>query len=202
MASPDTAPLAGPRALRDSLANLRTQEFRALRATIRERGSLRIALAVTGLVAWALLHLTVQIWIPMPVTSLVPLLALAGAFEAVFALHVGVERIGRYLEATYEADAPTDAPGPQWEHAAHAFGRSLTDTAGRLDPLFAGLFVSAAVLNLVPVLLETWTPPFVELGVYGGVHLAFIVRVDRARRFARRQRDQELALFARLTKNT
>lgn len=198
MASPDTAPPA----VKDSPADLRVEEFRALRATIRERGSLRVALAVTGLVVWALLHVTVQIWIPMPVTSLVPLLVLAGAFEAVFALHVGVERIGRYLEAFYEGDAPTSPPGPQWEHAAHAFGRSLTDGAGRLDPLFAALFVSASVLNLVPVLIETWTPPFVELGVYGGVHLAFIIRVDRARRFARRQRGQELTLFARLTKNT
>lgn len=195
MVPPDNAPPALP----SSAVELRLEEFRALRATIRERGSLRIALAVSGLALWAAVHLTVQIWIPMPVTSLVPLLVLAAAFEGVFAIHVGVERIGRYLEAAYEADESTTPPGPQWEHATHAFGRSLTDTAGRLDPLFAALFVSAAVLNLIPVLLETWTPPFVELGVYGGLHLAFIVRVDRARRFARRQRGQELAQFARPT---
>ena len=202
MVSPDIAPPAPPAPLagKDSPAELRVEEFRALRATIRERGSLRVTLMVAGLVAWAAVHLAVQIWIAMPVTSLVPLLVLAGAFEAVFALHVGVERIGRYLEAAFEADAPADAPGPEWEHAAHGFGRTQVDAAGRLDPLFAVLFVSACVLNLVPVLLETWTPPFVELGVYGGIHLAFVVRVERARRFARRQRGQELALFARLTK--
>ncbi len=201
MVSPDSVPLAGPQAGKDLPAALRVEEFRALRATIRERGSLRVTVAVGGLAAWALLHLAVQISIPMPVTSLVPLLVLAGAFEAVFALHVGVERIGRYLEAAYEADVPADPMGPQWEHAAHAFGRSLTDAAGRLDPLFGALFVFASILNLVPVLLETWTPPYVELGVYGAVHLVFIVRVDRARRFARRQRAQELVAFARLTKN-
>jgi hypothetical protein len=178
-------------------ADLRLEEFRALRATIRERGTLRIRLVVAGLVAWAVLHLGVQIWLPLPVTSLVPLLVLAAAFEGVFALHVGVERIGRYLEAAYEDPA---SPGPLWEHTAHAFGRTMTDSAGRLDPLGASLFVLAALLNLVPVLIAAWSPPFVELGVYGGIHLAFIIRIEQGRRFAKRQRGQELDQFARLTK--
>jgi len=196
MVSPALPPVSAP----DSGTALRLEEFRALRATIRERGSLRVSLAVAGLAVWAALHLAVQIWIPMPLTSLVPLLVLAGVFEGVFALHVGVERIGRYLEAGYEPDAVTRPPRPQWEHAAHAFGRQATDTAGRIDPLFAALFILATILNLVPVVIETWTPPFVELSVYGGLHLAFIGRVIRARRFASRQRGQEFELFARLTK--
>lgn len=196
MVSPNAPPFTVP----DSGTSLRLEEFRALRATIRERGSLRVGLAVVGLAVWAALHLTVQIWVPMPVTSLVPLLVLAGVFEGVFALHVGVERIGRYLEAAYEADDITGLAGPRWEHAAHAFGRGVTDAAGRLDPLFATFFILATILNLVPVVIETWTPPFVELGVYGGLHLVFIGRVARGRRFARRQRGQELELFARLTK--
>lgn len=196
MVSPNAPPFADP----DSGVSLRLEEFRALRATIRERGSLRVGLAVVGLTVWAVLHLTVQIWVPLPLTSLVPLLVLAGVFEGVFALHVGVERIGRYLEAAYETDELTGPPGPQWEHAAHAFGRRVTDAAGRLDPLFATFFILAAILNLVPVVIETWTPPFIELGIYGGLHLVFIGRVARGRRFAGRQRGQELELFARLTK--
>ena len=39
---------------------------------------------------------------------------------------------------------------------------------------------------------------FAELALYGGLHLVFIVRVARARRFASRQRAQELSLFERL----
>ena len=180
---------------------LRAEEFRALRATIRERGTLRLGLAAAGLTAWAALHVAVQAWLPSPVTLLVPLLVLAGVFEAIFALHVGVERIGRYLQAAYEAHSDN---GPRWEHTAEAFGRAATDPAGKLDALFAVAFVSATLLNLVPVILLTAGPGqadpgvFAELALYGGLHLVFIVRVVRARRFASRQRAQELSLFERL----
>ncbi|NQW05713.1 MAG: hypothetical protein HQ485_17040 [Acidobacteria bacterium] len=190
----------------------RVEEFRALRATIRERGSCRVVLAVAGLSIWALLHLAIQIWLPTPVTFLVALLVLAAAFEAVFALHVGVERIGRYLEAAYEAtdknakNQVSDDPGPGWEHAAHAFGALSGDAAGRVDPLFGVLFVSATLLNVVPVVLMTLgtggpgAGPLSELALYGGLHLAVIVRIARARRFAGRQRDQELDIFTKLTR--
>ena len=182
---------------------LRVEEFRALRATIRERATLRLGLAAAGLAAWAALHVAVQAWLPSPVTLLVPLLVLAGAFEAIFALHVGVERIGRYLQVTYEA--PSDE-GPRWEHTAEAFGRAATDPAGKLDALFGVAFVSATLLNLVPVVLLTAGSGqgdpgvFAELALYGGLHLVFIVRVARARRFATRQRAQELGVFERLSR--
>jgi len=182
---------------------LRTEEFRALRATIRERGTLRVGLAVAGLTAWAALHVAVQVWLPSPVTLLVPLLVLAGAFEGIFAIHVAVERIGRYIQAAYEVSADL---GPRWEHSAEAFGRASTDPAGRLDPLFSVAFVAATLLNLVPIVLLTaglgQTEPgvFAELVLYGGLHLAFIIRVVRARRFTARQRAQELSLFERLTR--
>ncbi len=179
---------------------LRVEEFRALRATIRERGTLRLGLAAIGLTAWAVLHLAAQAWLSSPVALLVPLLVLAGVFEAIFALHVGVERIGRYLQVAYEAHSDN---GPRWEHTAEAFGRAATDPAGKLDALFAVVFVSATLLNLVPVVLLTagsgLTDPDLaaEGALYGGLHLVFIIRVARARRFATRQRAQELALFER-----
>jgi hypothetical protein len=189
MASPDFTP-----------DPLRQEEFRALRATIRERGSLRVATALGGLVSWAALHLAVQAWFPTPVTFLVPLLILVAAFEGVYALHIGVERIGRYIEACYETGMGEAVQGPQWEHAAHAFGRRFTDGAGRLDPLFAVVFVSATVLNLVPIVLQTVGGPPVELIVYGSLHLLVILRIARARRFASRQRGIELELFDRISR--
>ena len=37
----------------------------------------------------------------IPVATLLPLVLLAACFEAIFALHTGVERIGRYLQVFY-----------------------------------------------------------------------------------------------------
>jgi hypothetical protein len=146
--------------------------------------------------------MAVRIWLAEPVALLVPLLVLSTLFEAVFALHVGVERIGRYLEASFESGA---LAGPRWEHTAHAFGRSVTDRAGRLDPLFSAAFVSAAMLNLVAVLLIVAVAGFRDAGsvaegvLYGGLHAAFVVRVVRARRFASGQRALEFEQFKRLS---
>jgi hypothetical protein len=73
--------------------------------------------------------------------ALVTQVPLAAGFEAVFALHVGVERIGRYLQVFHE-----DAGGPPaWERHAMAFGPP--SAGGRVDPLFSGLFAAAAVLT-------------------------------------------------------
>ena len=184
----------------DVQAALHVEEFRALRATIRERGTLRIALAGLGLAGWAAGHLAVLMWLPTPGTMLVPLLVLAALFEAVYALHIGVERIGRYLEAVYESGQD----GPRWERTANEFGRTMTDSTGKLDALFSTVFCAAAVLNLIPVVWRIaaagrWTTVLTaEIVVSGGLHLAFIIRVFRARAFAARQRRLELELFERL----
>ena len=53
---------------------------------------------------------------PLPVATILPLLFLATAFEIVFALHTGVERIGRYIQVFFE-------DGSGWEHTAMTFGR-------------------------------------------------------------------------------
>src|SRR6185436_2594747 len=89
------------------------EEYKALRATIRERGSVRTCVFVAGMAAWALVALAAT-FVSIPLMAVLPLLLLAATFEAVFALHVGVERIGRYLQVAH-ADA--------WEQTAMAFGR-------------------------------------------------------------------------------
>jgi len=173
-------------------------EYAELRRTIRERGSVRLIVTLITFVAWAMLVVAVMAVMVVPVFSLVPLLVLAAGFEIVFAAHVGVERVGRYLQVRYE----TKVEGaPMWEHTAMRLGRQA-GASGGIDPLFSSLFVGAAVLNLAPVGLLTATqeapaigPIPLEFAVYGVLHVVFILRVAGARRFAAAQRDRDLALF-------
>ena len=123
---------------------LSVEEYRALRATIRERGTMRLVVTVITFVAWAR-H---GRWDGrrVPVFGLVPLLVLVAGFEMVFATHVGVERIGRYLQVRYES-----ADGlPAWEHRRDG-DRGRAGAGSGIDPLFASVFVIATLLNLIPV---------------------------------------------------
>ena len=82
------------------------EEYRTLRDTIRQRGTTRVWVFLAGLTAWAALTVATAALAALPVATLLPLLILAAAFEAVFSLHVGVERIGRYVQVFFEDDAP------------------------------------------------------------------------------------------------
>lgn len=162
------------------------EEYRALRATIRERGTARLWVFVAGLGMWAALAVATGALATLPVATLVPLVFLAGTFEAVLALHVGVERVGRYIQVFFEEDAG-------WEHAAMAFGPAVP----RVDPLFSGLFIAATLLNFIPALLASPLQP-IEWIVLGASHLGLIVRVIAARRQAGGQRARDLARFQQL----
>lgn len=157
-------------------------EYQALRATIASRGTARIVLFATGLSVWAALSLTMLWMTPVPVATLFPLVALAGVFEAVFALHVGVERVGRYLQVFHE---------DTWENTAMAFGAPLAGTGS--DPLFSLFFALATLCNFVPVAVAG--PVASELAVLGLFHGALLVRIVMARRAASRQRAADLARF-------
>ena len=80
------------------------EEYRALRSTIRGRGTARVWIFVAGIAAWAAVLVATAALAAPPAGMLVPLLVLASTFEAVFALHIGVERIGRYIQVFYEED--------------------------------------------------------------------------------------------------
>jgi len=168
-----------------------TAEYRTLRDTIRERGTRRVTLFWAGLTTWAVLRLAAQALDPDVYLTLVSLAALAAAFEAVYALHVSVERIGRYLQVFYEETGTL----PAWEYTAMALGRGVP--AGATDPLFSRMFGIAAVLNLAPGLLAA--PP-VPLALVLLAHLLFGVRLLQARRYAARQREQDLRRFQELHK--
>ena len=196
-------------------------EYRTLRDTIRQRGTTRIWVFLAGLTAWAALTLATAALAALPVATLLPLLILAAAFEAVFSLHVGIERIGRYVQVFFEDDWP---PGPadrrdtatvetstlrsspeagprevrNWEHVAMTFGRPLA--GGNLDPLFGTFFILATVLNFVPVLLAE--PIRIEVIVVGTAHVVLIGRIVAAKRVASRQRAADLERFQQLKQQT
>jgi len=173
-------------------------EYRALRDTIRERGTARIWVFVAGISMWAVLTAATASLASTPMASLLPLLVLGSVFEAVFALHVGVERVGRYLQVFHETDHAGGSGGsgeaPGWEHAAMAFGRPKG--AATADPLFVVPFLLAGLFNIAPALLLH--PIVEELTFVGGAHLLFALRIIVVRSAAGRQRAIDLARFQQL----
>ena len=151
------------------------EEYRALRATIRERGTTRVWVFFVGITVWAVSTIAAFVVVIPPAGALVPLVLLAAAFEAVLALHVNVERIGRYL-SVFHQDA--------WERAAGGFGQPAGTIT--VDPLFTLFFLLAALLTLVPTLAANPRP--VEFGGLGFAEAAFFARVISARVACGRQR--------------
>jgi hypothetical protein len=170
--------------------SLKDAEFRVLRETIASRGTIRHALLPATIVGWALVSGVFLAFGEVSTATLISLAVLAAGFEAVHGLHVGVERIGRYLQVFYEADGD----GPSWESAAMRLGPGLPGAG--VDPLFTLVFVAATLVNLVLVALPLRSTLFEGLVVTA--HLAFLVRVVRARRAAAQQRAVDLETFTAL----
>jgi hypothetical protein len=161
-------------------------EYNALRATIRERGTARMILLPLIFIGWAATAIATAAVITVAVSTLVPLLVLAAGFEAVFALHITVERVGRYLQTFHERDEG-------WEHVAVAFGRRFPGTGP--DPLFSRLFVLAVSVNFLPAALGGH---IAEVIVLAALHFVLINRIRLARLQASTQRADDLRRFARL----
>jgi len=158
-------------------------EYTALRTTIAQRGTARMVLVPVTFIAWAATSIATAAVITVAMSTLVPLLVLAAGFEAVFALHVNVERIGRYLQVFHE-------PSGGWEHVAMEFGRRFK--AGGPDPLFSRLFAIGVSINYLPVFL---TGEITEMVVLAVLHLIVIYRIRQARIFAAAQREADLQRF-------
>jgi|SRR5579864_886341 len=181
--APSFAPSAAP-------TEFHLEEFRQLRTTIRERSTARVVVSIITFVSWGVLALAVPHSDESMLSGLVPLVVLATGFELVFALHVGVERIGRYLAVFYEASSGM----PKWETAIAAFGRTAARTTTQPHLLLATEFIVATGINLVfGVELErSVLAQDVAMGVF---HAAFISRVVQALRQASRQREADAAAF-------
>ena len=167
--------------------SLAESEYTVLRHTIASRGTARITLLPVTLIGWALVAGTLSVLGNNPAMSLFPLAVLAGGFEAIHAMHVGVERIGRYLQVFYEGSADV----PRWETTAMAIGPALP--GGGVDPLFSVIFTLATLLNLMAAIVPG--PTRLELSVIGLMHGAFLLRLVRARWAATRQRTVDLESY-------
>jgi hypothetical protein len=164
-------------------------EYRALRQTIQNRGTARMVVLPVAFLGWAGTAVAAAAVITVPVSTLVPLLVLAAGFEAVFALHVTVERIGRYLQVFHEHDEG-------WETTAMRFGERFPGIGP--DPLFARIFLLATSVNFLPAALGFESPA--ELVLLAIPHFIFINRIRLARAFSRRQRAQDFERFSALAR--
>lgn len=165
-------------------------EYQALRATIRERGTARMWVVLAGLLAWGALAIGLWATEGQGSLTLVPFLAIAATFEISFFIHTGVERIGRYLQV-YNEDS-----GQGWEHTVMAYGKSFPGSA---DPLFITLFSLVATVNFLSSLASaTRRPGWIVLSLLA--HLALGWRFVTARRLAASQRGLDLDRFRTLKK--
>lgn len=171
------------------------EEFRQLRTTIRQRGSVRAVVSFITFVSWGATLIALRgtdTWL----LQAIPLLILAAGFEVAFGLHAGAERIGRYLYTFYEGPAQL----PKWESAIALFGQSPAAKAIRLDALLVPEFVVALVVNLLVRPANTFVLPAAPVDRLGlilllGLHVAVFARIVRASRSAARQRDVDGAAF-------
>lgn len=177
------------------------EEYRQLRATVRERGSLRVVLFLVTMVSWAVVAGLIAAFISLPLASLLSLILLVAGFEAVHQLHIGVERIGRYLYVRYESGIERTAAGGGarllWEGAIAAFGAGHRSTARPADALFTLPFIVAVAINFLVATLGSTPEEMVGIGV---VHLLVIVRILFARRAAARQRPEDQKRFEEVLK--
>ncbi|MBM3777011.1 MAG: hypothetical protein FJW23_02070 [Acidimicrobiia bacterium] len=173
--------------------SLHIEEFRALRATIAHRGTARILLGPATLAAWAALLLAAGATTDQPLLHLGPLLVLTAGFEAVRALHAGVERIGRYLQVFFE-ETTDGAASPRWETTVMQIGPTLP--GGNPDPLFSLPFGAAAIVGgLAATLQGTGAADAVLLPA---LHAIFLLHLVRTRRAIGRQRQQDLEHYRQL----
>jgi hypothetical protein len=175
-------------------------EYAALRATIRERGTARMIVLPLVFIGWAGAAIAAAGVITVAVSTLVPLLVLAAGFEAIFALHLNAERIGRYLQVFHEqggepAEAGATAPRTRgWEEVAMAYAQRFPRSAP--DPLFGRLFTLAISVNFLPAALSfDFAAELILLAI---PHFVLINRIRVARITSDAQRTEDVRRFAEI----
>ena len=145
-----------------------------------------MVLVPAALAGWAALAIGAAAVITVALSTLIPLLVLVAAFESVFALHVNVERVGRYLQVFHER------AHAGWEHVTMDYGRRYP---GGSDPLFGRVFILATSVNFFPAALggEPW-----EVAIVAVCHFVFIYRVRKSQSLAASIRAEDLRRFEAL----
>lgn len=141
-------------------------------------------------IGWAGTAVATAAVITVALSTVVPLLVLAAGFEAVFALHLSVERISRYLQVFHERDGG-------WEQVATAFGRMFPNSGP--DPLFSQLFVFGVSVNFLPAALGG---EVLEVAVIAVLHLVLVYRIRTARTAAERMRAADFEGFEQIHAET
>lgn len=170
---------------------LALEEYRQLRAAIGARGQLRVALAFAAIAVWAIVASLLTTGMLVPVGALISLLVLVAGFEAVHALHIGAERIGRYLRVRYESEIGRQ-DGPAWETTIAAFGPGRLGLGRPAGAQFALLFSLAVAANLLVRALGALP---IEVGALAVIHGIVILRILVATRASGRQRTDDEARF-------
>lgn len=166
----------------------RVAEFTVLRQTIAARGTARVLLFAASVAMWATLATVHGLFSDLPLLSLIPLCVLGAGYEAVWALHVGAERIGRFIQVAHETE-----PGQaSWETTVMRLGPGLP--GGGVNPLFSLIFGAACLINLGAAFAAEPLP--VEVMLLFAVHAVFLVRLAQTRILAGRQRQADLAALA------
>ena len=164
----------------------RQSEYAAMRDTIRQRGTARMVLLPVVFIGWAATAVATAAVITVALSTVVPLLVLAAGFEAIFALHMNVERIGRYLQVFHEREGG-------WEQVATTFAQRFPGTGP--DPLFSQLFVFAVSVNFLPAALGG---EVIEVAIIAAIHLAVIYRIRSARGLSAKQRTDDLQRYEQI----
>jgi hypothetical protein len=169
------------------------REYVALRETIRSRGGTRPIAFLIGTAVWAAALIALLTWSAQPIASVVPLLVLVASFEVVRSLHLGVERIGRYIQVFFEENTGRSQPtgAPAWEHTAMALGPTVPGAGGH--PYFLPVFFMATFVNFLAVLFPG--PLMIEVATTAVPHVAFLAWLVYCDRGMRKQRATELARF-------
>ena len=137
-------------------------------------------------IGWAAIAVATAAVITVALSTIVPLLVLAAGFETIFALHMNVERIGRYLQVFHDRDGG-------WEQVAMAFGKRFP--ASGPDPLFAQLFVFGVSINFLPAALGG---EVLEVAIIAAIHLGVVYRIRMAKSVAAKGRAEDLQRFEQL----
>ena len=185
-----------------SIDAIQLEEFRALRAAIRERTSARLLFLAIAWVGWASLATAIMLVLPAVPLLVLPLVVLLAAFEVNLAIVRGAEHIAAYLRLAFEERRAV----PGWETASADLARRYPKSDA--DPAFFWPFVAVLGANYLCVVLavgETADPAIhvredsLDLALVTALHAAVLVRFVLGRRWLVGGRERELQRLRAVT---